>query len=278
MQFKRLLFIFPLLTAFYTNAALITVATDNASNYNDQWLGNGGNGFDSWQFITDTSSGNAGGFLASTSGNPDLNGISSSGSGKAWGSYANGGGFNQFEAYRGFGQNSLVHSGDHFSVKLEHGNIVQGGAVGFVLRNQNQSNSIGDYNANSRFEFGFIGGSQNYSIFDGTGWLDTGIGFLDSGLKLDFYLLSADSYKFDVINAVGHNLISSFTGQLKGSGSIDSVALYNRDAELGNAYFNYMQIAHEETNLVNAPSAFGFFLICCLYMFGRGRLNRLNKG
>lgn len=243
-------------------AQIINVAADNANNYGNQWTGNGGHGFDDWHFISDGAGGSAGHFLADKSNNQDLNHIASNPSDKAWGSYANGNGFNQFEAYRGFSNNSLQQAGDSFQVSFEHGAIVQGGAVGFVLRNQNEHNNIGDYNQFSRFEFGFIGGGQHYSIFDGQGVFDTGIGYTDAGLDLTFTLLSDELYRLDIFNAFDNSLVQSRNGLLAGSGTIDSVSLYNRDAELANAYFNDMQIF--STQVTNVPEPASWLTAVCL--------------
>jgi hypothetical protein len=256
--------------AFNSQASLITVAEDNANNYGNQWSGNGGTGFDEWNFINDNANGSAGGFLANKNVNTDLNNIESNPSDNAWGSFANGGGFNQFEAYRGFGGNSLTQSGDAFNVSFEHGGITQGGAVGFSLRNQNIHNVIGDYNQQSRFEFGFLGGGQNYSIFDGQGVIDTGIGFTDAGLNIKFTLLSLDLYQLDIFNAFDNSFIQSRNGSLMGSGTIDSVALYNRDAEISNAYFNGISIQNQSV-LVSEPSIYILMSLSLLLLSTRNK-------
>jgi len=256
MNIKHILAVSLLTLSLSSQAALITVAQDNANNYGNQWAGNGGTGFDDWHFITDNASGSAGGFLANKSPHNDLNHIASNPSDNAWGTYANGDGFNQYEAYRGFAGNSLTQSGDVFNLSFEHGGITQGGAVGFVLRNQNIHNTIGDYNQQSRFEFGFIGGGQHYSIFDGQGVIDTGIGYTDAGLNVTFTLLTADLYQLDIFNAFDNSFIQSRNGSLKGSGNIDSVSLYNRDAEVSNAYFNSLSIQTNQSVSVPEPSSY----------------------
>jgi hypothetical protein len=256
----QLMLIFCVLSLSFTSqASLITVANDDANNYGNQWLGNGGSGFDDWHFIADNAGGSAGGFLANKNSNNDLNHVASNPNEKAWGTYANGNGFNQFEAYRGFSSNSLTQTGDIFQLSFEHGAITQGGAVGFVLRNQNIHNVIGDYNQLSRFEFGFVGGGQHYSIFDGQGVIDTGIGYTDAGLNLTFTLLSPDLYQLDIFNAFDNSFLQSRNGNLSGSGSIDSVALYNRDAELANAYFNNLSISKAS---VAVPEPSTLILFC----------------
>ena len=270
---KHILTVSLLVLAFNSQASLITVATDNANNYGDQWSGNGGTGFDDWHFISDNASGSAGGFLANKSTQLDLNHIASNPSDNAWGSYANGDGFNQFEAYRGFAGNSLTQSGDTFNVSFEHGGITQGGAVGFVLRNQNIHNSIGDYNQQSRFEFGFIGGGQHYSIFDGQGVIDTGISYTDAGLNITFSLLSADLYRLDIFNAFDNSFIQSRNGSLMGSGNIDSVSLYNRDADISNAYFNSLSIQTNQSVSVPEPSSY-LLIIMALVLLSFSKRNK----
>lgn len=99
-------------------------------------------------------------------------------------------------------------------MSFEHASIIQGGLVGLVLRNQKIHNTIGDYNQQSRFEFGFIGGGQHYSIFDGQGMIDTGIDYTDAGLNLTFTLLSVDLYQLDIFNAVDNSLLQSRHGLL----------------------------------------------------------------
>lgn len=262
-------------TVCSSQAAVIAVAQDDANNYTSQWTGNGGYGFDDWYFISDAASGNAGGFLANTSANSDVNHIASDPSNNAWGSYANGSGFNQFEAYRGFASNAIDEVGEQFSIAFEHGAITNGGAVGFVLRNQNTHNTIGDYNALSRFEFGFIGGGQHYSIFDGQGVIDTGIDFTDTGLRLTLQLLTTKIYQLDIFSAVDNSLIQSRNGVLGGSGAIESVALYNRDAELADAYFNDLVIG--QTTSVNAVSEPGSWMTMALALGLLGVNSRKRK-
>lgn len=232
-----------LISPWFGQAALIAVAADNADNYNDQWLGNGGYGFEDWHFIVAQADGNAGAFLANKANNSDLNHAASSPNNKAWGSYANGNSFNQFEAYRGFGENALNTVGDSFKFSFEHGAIAQGGSVGFSLRNQNIQNNIGDYNQLSRFEFGFVGGGENYSIWDGyNGQIDTGVAFTDDGLNVNFTLLTSNIYQLDIFNANGAQFIKSMNGTLSGNGSLDSIAFYNRNAEFANVYANNLAI------------------------------------
>ena len=275
MKIKHLLLAGLSLCCINANATLSNLAWDNANEYVDAWEGNGGFGFESWSFIRDFAGGDAGQFLAFKSSNGDLNHITTAPDDKAWGSFANGPGFNQFEAYRGFGSNSLSQVGDVFRLSFEHGGIQSGGAVGFTLRNGNQASSIGDYNANSRFELSFLGGANTYSIFDGSGQVDTGIGFTDAGLHIVFELTSTSTYRLDILNAFNPAINPfSTTGNLSGSGSIDSVSLFNRDAEDANAYFNALSIGRQVPNIaVSAPSSLALFSIAFITLLKRKKIS-----
>ncbi len=234
----------------HTRSDAAVVASDTASNYGVAWAGNGGTGFDTWVFQNNPASGFAGQFLANTGSHGDLNYVWSVPDFKAWGTFANGSGFQESVAFRGFGftgsgwANALNEAGDQFKVSFEHGGISTGGAVGFSLRNGNADAGPGNYNTNQRFEFGFQGGTSSYSIFDASGQTFTGIPFTSDGLDVVFTMTSQNHYSLQVFNANGGGLLGTFTGQLSGAlnSTIDSVALYNRDAESANAYFNKLEI------------------------------------
>jgi hypothetical protein len=130
-----------------------------------------------------------------------------------------------------------------------------------VLIKQNIHNAIGDYNQQSRFEFGFIGGGHHYCIFDGQWIRDTGIGHTDSGLNVSLDRLSANLYKLYIFSAFDNSLIQSQNGSLMGSGSIDSVSLYNRDTDISNAYFNSLAIQTEQSVSVPEPSSYVLMII-----------------
>jgi hypothetical protein len=70
------------------------------------------------------------------------------------------------------------------------------------------------------------------------------VGFTGTGLRLTFTLTGTNTYTLlTVDNASGAT--NTFSGTLKGSGTVDSIALYNRNAGSGNAnnvLFNSLQI------------------------------------
>ena len=266
-------------------AIVVTVAEDDASNYGS-WTGvngdgtgtgteNHGTGLDSWVFRKNIAAGFAGSFLADTTSNGDLNNIAS-GSGSpqyAWGTFANGAGnFQESVAFRGFGfngtdwDNRLDPKGGIFRISIEHGAISSTDAgsnnrVGFVLRNGNSDAGPGNYNTNQRFEFSFRGGDANYTIFDensppvaGT---DTGIPFTANGVDVEITLSSGNTYILKAFDSSSPTtqLGSTITGTFQSAAgtSIDSVALYNRNAESANVYFNNIQIQR----IVPEPTTLG---------------------
>jgi len=222
-----------------------TIAVDTASNYGAAWSGNGGSGLDSWVF---RNNGGGGEFLANTTANTDLNYIWSNPDYKGWGTWANGGGVQYMAAFRGFGWtgtswgNALDQSGDQFKVSMENGSIQSGGNCGFVLRNGNTDTDYDSYNSGARFELGFVGGDSNYSIWDNAGKRDTGIAWTHEGLDVVFEMTGANTYTATVYWANGGSEAGGMEGTLSGSGTIDSVALYNRDTEDANVYFNKLEI------------------------------------
>lgn len=222
------------------------VASDTGSNYGTDWLGNGGFGFDDWSFQTDLDDGPgfAGSFLAATGTHGDLNYIWSMPDFKAWGTFANGPNAETMAAFRGFSDISLDENYS-FLISMENGLIQTGGKTGFTLRTGNANGNSDAYNIGARFEFFFEGGDANYSILDDTGTkFDTGIGFTPDGLDLVFTRTGPNLYHLEVFSANGGASLGTFDRTLGGTSgaSLDSVALYNRDVESANVYFNKMQI------------------------------------
>jgi len=234
-------------------AEYIPIAYDTASNYTN-WVdgSTGGMGFDLWRFhVSGDASGFKGAFLAETGGNQDLNYVWSVPGYKAWGTYANGGSEKQnMVAFRGFGfdgqgwANALTEPKQVFRISFENGPVdTSGGLVGFTLRNGNADGSTGNYGTGRRFEFGFKGGETNYYILDASGKVDTGLGWRDSGFHCTFELQTTDSYAFAVRDARTGVTVTNLVGTLAGAGSIDSVALFNRDSQSnGDVFFNNLEI------------------------------------
>ena len=171
------------------------VAEDDASQsaYSGGWdnTKNGGSGFSNWALTTEgNDSERHSGFFIAGKDNQDLNGIEKNE--KAFGLYANGSGFEQAVAYRGF--TKPLQAGDSFSFMMEHGAIEKKfdkddptpGSIGLVLRSSNANSSVADYNKDAVFEFGFYQGKNNYQVYDGSGAdkADSGVPFVDSGVSV----------------------------------------------------------------------------------------------
>lgn len=235
------------------------VAYDDASNYSDStggWTGNQGVGFNPWVFRA------AGGgtFLAITpaggGGNGDLNFIATGEQG--WGTWANGGGREDSIAFRGFGWNgstwtsALVSPYDRFRISMENGSIQQDNEAetGFALRNGNLDGAVANFDDGARFEFHFVGGRTNYYIVADGPEINTGIPFRDSGLDLEFMLTGTNTFLFTMHDAASGAFLTNIVGTLTGSGDIQSVALYNRDTESADVFFNKMEIIVDVPGLV----------------------------
>ena len=231
------------------------IAEDDAahSGYGGSWGNdkNGGSGFAAW-ITTSEGTGtdqHAGFFIADTSSNADLNGIAKDG--KAFGLFANGSGFEQAVAFRAF--NKPLEIGDSFSFMMETGGFEKksdkdtagGGAIGLVLRSGTASSSPGDYNKGAMFEFGHYEGTTNYQIHDGTQNPDSGVAFNDSGVIVTVTVTGSDTYDLEIQTAKDKNLTKLPGRKFASSGSIESMAVFNRNGEKYDAYFNGFQVSRE---------------------------------
>jgi hypothetical protein len=226
-------------------------STDAA--YVDTWANgsNGGTGFGRWQLLaTGTPAGFAGFWhphdTTSTS-EIDNAGALDPDSGSTWSSFANKGiGIDKATAYRSF-NTSLERPGDSFSITLENADVT--GRVGLALRSGNVSGTPDDYAANARMQFYFQSGNATYTVLDGTGTLNTGVGWTPYGLKIDVLLTGPDTYdldiwRFDQPSDLSPQVFSIQGRTLAGDGSIDSLALFQYDAAggpiQGDMYYNYL--------------------------------------
>ncbi|HVU62938.1 MAG TPA: hypothetical protein VHC70_03110 [Phycisphaerales bacterium] len=227
-------------------------ASDNADDpaYSGGWTGgtNGGYGWFPWVINVDQASGFAGTFLAGA-GNGDLNNIKSPN--HAWGIYANNGGVQRVAAYRrltgdAFNTNNLVN-GQTITIFQENGSIQGGGFVGMSFGAANLAAldpfSLGlSGSPNGQSTFGFFGGDNDYKIIDADGTLDTGIGFTDAGLRVDFTLVNTSSGAYNMtVTRLSDNTVFNFNGRHI-NGGIDSIGLYNYDAEFNDQFFNSVAI------------------------------------
>ena len=250
-----------LLAGFYVNHASAQIyAQDDASVYANWLTGtNYGFGFQPWvQAQTGTGGGNYTGFYLGNAGDPIATG------GKIWGIYANGSsGTNASEAFRSF-SNSLPANAT-FKIRWQTTGI--GNSItnvgGFNLRNGNNTNLmtaatfLGD---GSRFSLYYLAGiSDNFTVYDGNNNAPYPIplGFSSFPIQVEFTLLPDGNYNLTIENAAGTSVLYSSTEQpLAGSGTIDSVALYDFQTT-DDQTFNNMAIFYTPPQIVNVQPADG---------------------
>ena len=237
------------------HAESVVIAEDDASQsaYGGKWdnTKNGGSGFTNWSL---TAEGNdnerhSGFFIAETKNNPDLNGIAKAD--KAFGIFANGTGSEQAVGYRGF--EKPLKTGDSFSFMMDTGTFEKEfdrddptpGSIGIALRTSNANSSVADYNKDAVFEFGYYSGKDNYQIYDGSGAdkADSGVAFTDSGISVTVTVTGPDTYDLE-IQTLGDKKLTKLPGRkFSAAGSIQSFAIFDRNGEKNDAYFNQFQIA-----------------------------------
>ncbi|HEX8078545.1 MAG TPA: hypothetical protein VF511_12080 [Chthoniobacterales bacterium] len=233
------------------NAAPINIAEDDASGYGGSWGKSGGSGFGDWTFTNEGNDENrhSGFFIATTDNNKDLNGIVKEG--KAFGLFANGSGFEQAVAYRAFEKPLGV--GDSFSFMMETGNFEKkfekdegGGAIGLVLRSGNANSSVEDYNKGALFEIGHYQGKSNYQIYDGSDKTDSGVAFSDEGISVTVTVTGSDTYDLEIQTMKDKNVTKLPGRKFSSSGSIESFAIFDRNGEKNDAFFNQFQVSRDE--------------------------------
>ncbi len=231
------------------------LAEDDAASYGNWENDKGsGTGFGNWTLVTEAGGENrhAGFFIASKENNPDLEGIGKDG--KAFGLYANGDGFEQAVAFRPF--NKPLAVGDSFSFMMETGKFEKkspkdegvNGSVGLVLRSGNANAATGDYNHGALFEFGHYQGKENYQIYDGSGASanDSGVPFTDQGVIVTVTVTGDDTYDLE-IQALPEKKLTKLPGRkFSSSGKAESFAIFNRNSEKNDAFFNQFQVTHDE--------------------------------
>lgn len=241
----------------FVRADQTNVAEDDAGQeaYNGGFESakNGGSGFGEWKMTTEGNDEkrHSGFFVATTDNNKDLNGIAKNS--KAWGLFANGTGFEQAVAFRALTAPLAV--GDSFSFMLENGAYEKkfetddpaGASVGLTLRTSNATDSTNDYNKDAVFEFGYYQGKPNYQIYDGSGEdkTDSGVAFTDGGVSVTVTITGVDSYDLE-IQTMSDKKVTKVPGRkLKATGAITSLAIFDRNGEKNDAFFNSLQVARE---------------------------------
>ncbi len=233
------------------------IAEDDASEaaYGSSWDNSksGGSGFSNWALTTEGNDNerHSGFFIADTKYNSDLKGITKNN--KAFGFYANGSGFEQAVAYRNF--EKPLQPGDSFSFMMENGVIEKKfdkddptpGSIGVVLRSGTANSSVADYNKEALFEFGYYQDKPNYQVYDGSGGdkSDTGVPLSDAGISVTVTITGADSYDLE-IQTMNDKKVTKLPGRkFSGTGAIKSLALFDRNGEKYDAYFNQLQVTRQ---------------------------------
>jgi len=236
-------------------AESVVIAEDDASSsaYGSQWDNstNGGSGFSNWSLTTEGNDNerHSGFYIATTKNNSDLNGIIKGD--KAFGIFANGPGFEQAVGYRGFER--PLKPGDSFSFMMENGMFEKKfdrddptpGSIGLALRTSNSNSSVADYNKDAVFEFGYYNGRDNYQIYDGSGAdkSDSGVAFTEMGISVTVTITGADTYDLEIQTLNDKKLTKLPGRKFSASGPIQSFAIFDRNGEKNDAYFNQFQVA-----------------------------------
>jgi dextranase len=239
---------------------------------------NGGSGFGAWRLVSSASQGGYAGFWRTgdaEAGQIQNAGVVERAGGAAWGSFANGGGgIEKAAAFRAFDR-PLQSRGDLFSVTLEHGHVE--GQVGLALRSGNAGATADDFATDARMLFYFEGGDSHYTLSDGSGILDTGIGWTDFGVKLEMHLTGRDTYdllvwRFDEANDLAPQVFTFAGRSLMGLGVIDSLALFQFDAAgggmQGDVFFNHL---YYTAAAVPEPAGGVLALLCGMMLVRRTR-------
>jgi hypothetical protein len=256
-----------LLVALATPALAGTVATDSAANYTS-WGQNqqdqGGQGFGPWihLFQIPSTGGFAGQFLG-TANNPDLNNVGPT----AWALYSNNGGaggsgIQKAASLRTFTSGNLM-PGQSFSIQMENGNVRAGngnpnngpvdfGWVGVVLRSGTEGQELEEPfspfgELKGTLAIGFLGGSTEYFVYDAVSpsGRSTGVPFTTAGIAIEVAYLVSGPQVFNAevrITPLGVPNAQTVTVPARIASAVDTFAIYSRNAEFSDTYFNRAQI------------------------------------
>lgn len=165
--------------------------------------------------------------------------------GKSFAIFADGEGFQEAAAYRGFAK--PLEANQTFSLDivtpLPKSNSGNTGSIGLTLRNGKKADGPGDYNAGARFELTALEGKPNYEIFDGSQPSDSGLAVTPAGLRIEFTLKTPDTYDLRLFPLSGGSPAELKNRKLGGSAGspLESLAIFNRDSEQ-NAFFNRLRL------------------------------------
>jgi hypothetical protein len=165
--------------------------------------------------------------------------------GKSFAIFADGEGFQEAAAFRGFAK--PLEPNQSFSLDLvtplPKSNSGNTGSIGLTLRNGKKADGPGDYNSGSRFELTALEGQANYQVFDGSQPSDSGLAVTPAGLRIEFTLKTPDTYDLKLYPLSGGSPVEIKDRKLGGNAGapLDSLAIFNRDSEQ-NAFFNRLRL------------------------------------
>jgi len=237
------------------------IAADDAAQrgYFGGWTNTslGGHGFGPWTNMTFTEDGAAGFFL-----NNAITGNVATRS-RAWGLYANegGGGGDQIQIAAAFRQlDQPLQVGQTLFIDFQHGGIQSGnlsaeqgartgGWVGFALREQmpvlfgdpDPFDAFGAFQ-NAMVAVGFKGGDTEYRAYDLNNTLGyyTGLGYTTNGVRVELTFTTINNFTVK-ISDLGTGSNATVYGVTVG-GPPSVLAVYNRNAEEADAFFNSIYI------------------------------------
>ena len=222
--------------------------TASASGYGGEWK-EGSGAADGWE-----------GWILRANGNPDKKSYAGfylakqeekSGSasvateGRSFAIFADGEGFQEAAAFRGFAKPLEVNQSFSvdFVTPVPKSNAGTTGSIGLTLRNGKKNDGPADYNAGARFELTAIEGQSNYQIFDGSQPSDSGLAVTPAGFRVEFTLKTADTYDLKLYPLSGGSPVELKERKLGGSAGapLESFSIFNRDSEQ-NAFFNRLRL------------------------------------
>ena len=149
--------------------------------------------------------------------------------------------------------------GSTFSADFKNLGIANGGFVGYTLR---------DTLGTTLFQFGFIGGTQNYFFGDGTTSTDTGLFYTSGGLHTSVTLTAPTTYSFSV-QRLSDASPTVFTSTLGAGGAIDRVVFSDIGGGKGSdTQFNNLSITGPDVTAAPEPSQMAALSICALGLGG----------
>lgn len=216
-----------------TAARGAATAYDDASQpaYSGGWQNgtNGGTGFGPWQFARQQNNVSTGGyFIGSSAANGGVGNIDTAG--KAFGMYANSG--NTVQAFRsllagGPNNSPALQPGQTLTINIDNGNVDEGGAIGFHLRNRDGLR---------RMTLEFVGGEYFYR---GSGLVP----FTRNGLQIVFVQGRNNFVQLSVTTIGGRSV--SYDSYIDAS-DIEQIEFFNSKAGGGSAsdfFVNSMSVS-----------------------------------